>query len=53
MGVVVKRIRFEARNRTEAQRYAERTIPGANALPGSGPKAAGRAQVIGIKSIPQ
>jgi hypothetical protein len=51
MGNAVKTAKFEARSFEEARREAERLVPGANALPGSAPMAAAKAQVIGIKVI--
>lgn len=51
MGRPVKVAKFEASSRSEALTMAHKLVPGANALPGSGPKAAGKAQVIGISVI--
>lgn len=49
MGRAVATIRFEARNNTEAQRIAESRLKGAYGLPGTGPGAAAKSRVLGIK----
>lgn len=51
MGTRVLTARFEAFDEREALRVAERRVPGANALPGQGPGAAARAQVIGVREV--
>lgn len=51
MGSSVRRARFEARTHNEARVIAEKLIPGANALPGTHPRAAAKAQVIGVQCI--
>lgn len=42
---------FTAWSNTDAMREAERLMPGANALPGSHPRAAAKARVIGVKRV--
>jgi hypothetical protein len=51
MGRSVKRATFEARTHNEAVQIAQTLVPGANALPGTHPRAAARAQVIGVQCI--
>lgn len=51
MGRVMRRAKFEAPNHTQAVQMANKLVPGANALPGTHPMAASKAQVIGVKCI--
>lgn len=49
MGRAVQTIRFEAQSDEEAARISEARMPSPNALPGTHPRAAAKARVIGIK----
>lgn len=49
MGRAMQTIQFEAAHNTDAQRIAEHRMPSPNALPGTHPRAAAKARVIGIR----